>query len=91
VFISTVERSVPFDIFAFYRGMHTYVGVDSIALGAVESASIFEALTPGFEDGTLKPFAVLPSSTFALEQGDDAYRKALAGSPERLAFVPHPR
>lgn len=91
VFISTVERSVPFDIFAFYRGMHTYVGVDSIALGAVDCAPVFEALTPGFEDGTLKPFAVSPASTFALEQGDEAYRKALAGSSERLAFVPHSR
>jgi NADPH:quinone reductase-like Zn-dependent oxidoreductase len=91
IFISTLERSVPFDIFAFYRGMHTYVGVDSIALGAVECAPIFEALTPGFEDGTLKPFAIAPASMFALEQGDQAYRKALAGSPERLAFVPHSR
>ena len=88
VFISTVERSVPFDIFAFYRGMHTYVGVDSLALTAVDCAAIFEALTPGFEDGTLKPFPVSDASTFALEQADDAYRKALAGSAERLAFVP---
>ena len=31
VFISTVERPVPFDIFAFYRGMHTFVGIDSLA------------------------------------------------------------
>lgn len=88
IFISTVERSVPFDIFAFYRGMHTYVGIDSLALTAVDCAAIFEALTPGFEDGTLKPFPVSDASTFALDQADDAYRKALAGSPGRLAFVP---
>jgi NADPH2:quinone reductase len=88
VFIATVERSVPFDIFAFYRGIHTYVGIDSLALGAVDCAAIFEALTPGFEDGTLRPFPVSAASTFALEQADDAYRKALAGSAERLAFVP---
>lgn len=88
VFISTVERSVPFDIFAFYRGMHTYVGIDSLALTAVDCAAIFEALTPGFEDGTLKPFPVSAASAFALEQAGDAYRKALAGSSERLAFVP---
>jgi NADPH:quinone reductase len=91
VFISTVERSVPFDIFAFYRGMHTYVGVDSVALTAVDCAAIFEALTPGFEDGTLKPFAVAAAATFTLEQADDAYRAVLKGSAERLAFVPTSR
>lgn len=88
ILISTVERNVAFDIFAFYRGMHTFVGIDSLALTAADCAAIFEALTPGFEDGTLKPFVVSPASTFALEQADDAYRKALAGSGERLAFVP---
>ena len=33
IFISTIERSVPFDIFAFYRGQHRYIGVDTLALG----------------------------------------------------------
>ena len=88
VFISTVEKSVPFDIFAFYRGIHTYVGVDSLALSAVDCAAIFEALTPGFEDGSLKPFPVKPDSTFPLEEAAAAYRKVLGGSAERLAFVP---
>ena len=88
VFIATIERGVTFDIFAFYRGMHTYVGVDSLALSAADCAPIFEALAPGFEDGSLRPFPVAASGTFALEQADDAYRKVLGGSSERLAFVP---
>jgi len=88
VFIATIERAVPFDIFTFYRGMHTYVGIDSLALGVTDSAPIFEALAPGFEDGSLKPFPVEASGTFTLEQANDAYRKVLGGSPERLAFVP---
>jgi len=57
----------------------------------VDCAAIFEALAPGFEDGTLQPFPVSPRSTFTLEQANDAYRQALAGSPERLAFAPQPR
>jgi NADPH2:quinone reductase len=88
VFIATVDRAVPFDIFTFYRGMHTYVGIDSLALSAADCASIFEELAPGFEDGSLRPFPVAPSGTFTLEQAKDAYRKVLGGSPERLAFVP---
>jgi NADPH:quinone reductase-like Zn-dependent oxidoreductase len=89
-FIATVERAVPFDIFAFYRGMHTYVGVDSLALGAADCAPIFEALKPGFEDGTLKPFAVEGGARYPLEDADRAYRAVLAGAPGRLAFVPDP-
>jgi NADPH2:quinone reductase len=88
IFISTHDRAVPFDIFAFYRGMHTYVGVDSLAMSAVDCAAIFEAMAPGFEDGSLRPFPVDEKGTFALEQANDAYRKVLGGSPERLAFVP---
>jgi NADPH:quinone reductase-like Zn-dependent oxidoreductase len=88
IFIATTDRAVPFDIFAFYRGMHTYVGIDSLALTAADCAFIFEELTPGFEDGSLQPFPVAPGATFTLEQANDAYRKVLSGSPERLAFVP---
>lgn len=88
VFIATLDRAVPFDIFAFYRGMHTFVGIDSLAIPASECAAIFDALRPGFEDGTLRPFAVRPGGLFALEQATEAYRRVLAGSPDRLAFVP---
>jgi NADPH:quinone reductase len=88
IFISTVDRAVPFDIFAFYRGMHTFVGIDSLAITAVECAATFEAMSPGFEDGTLKPFPVDDADTFPLERAMDAYRKVLGGSPSRIAFVP---
>ncbi|HUJ00157.1 MAG TPA: zinc-binding alcohol dehydrogenase family protein [Usitatibacter sp.] len=88
VFIATVERAVPFDILAFYRGMHTFVGVDSLALAAVDCAAILAALRPGFEDGTLRPYAVAESARFPLERANEAYRAVLAGSPGRAAFVP---
>ena len=88
VFIATLDRAVPFDIFTFYRGMHTFAGVDTLALPAVECASIFDALRPGFEDGTLRPFEVKRDGFFSLDQATEAYRRVLAGSPHRLAFVP---
>jgi NADPH:quinone reductase-like Zn-dependent oxidoreductase len=88
VFIATLERAVPFDIFAFYRGMHTYVGVDSLALTAVDCAPIFDELRPGFDDGTLRPFELRDDGLFGLERANDAYRRVLGGSPDRLAFVP---
>jgi NADPH:quinone reductase-like Zn-dependent oxidoreductase len=88
IFISTSDRAVPFDIFAFYRGQHNYVGVDSIALRAVECAPILEALTAGFEAGTLKPFPIRDDAAFTLEEAVPAYRRVLGGSPDRLLFAP---
>jgi len=88
VFISTLERSVPFDIFAFYRGMHTYAGVDSLAMSASDCAPIFEALRPGFEDGSLRPFEVPADARFGLQDANRAYRAVLAGAVGRMAFVP---
>lgn len=87
VFIATLERAVPFDIFAFYRGMHTYVGIDTLALSAVDCAPIFESLAPGFEDGSLRPFKA-QAAGFALEEGTAAYQRVLAGSADRLYFAP---
>ena len=30
IFIATIDRPVPFDIFTFYRGRHSYFGIDSL-------------------------------------------------------------
>jgi NADPH:quinone reductase len=86
VFIATVERAVPFDIFAFYRGRHSFFGVDTLALDATASAEILERLTPGFETGALKAFPV--EKTYPLEQAKDAYRAVLTGARQRVALTP---
>jgi NADPH:quinone reductase-like Zn-dependent oxidoreductase len=88
MFIATQERAVPFDIFTFYRGMHTYVGIDTLALSAADCAPIFDALRAGFEDSTLRPFPVDEARAFRLDAAGQAYRQVLKGSTERLAFVP---
>lgn len=86
IFISTHDRSVPFDIFTFYRGMHTYVGVDSLAMDCVASTTQLDAMRDGFERGTLKPFPV--ARAYRLEDAIDAYRSVLAGSPDRVVLQP---
>lgn len=86
VFIATVERSVPFDIFAFYRGRHTFCGIDTLALDAAASAEILGRLTPSFESGALRPFPV--NGTYPLERAKDAYRDVLAGARERIVLTP---
>lgn len=88
IFIATVERPVPFDIFAFYRGMHTYVGIDTLALDCVATAERIDSLHAGFEAGTLQPFAVAEAGWHPLAEALGVYREVLAGAPERRVLRP---
>ena len=88
VLIATLDRAVPFDILAFYRARHRYVGVDTLAMDSAACAAVLEALTPGFEAGTLRPFPVLPDHVFALRDAAAAYRAVLAGARERVVLDP---
>lgn len=88
ILISTIERPVPFDIFKFYRGRHTYVGVDTLAMSCEESAVTLDLLAPGFEDGSLKPFPVDDNSIYSLSNALEAYRIVLAGARERIVIRP---
>lgn len=88
IFISTVEKPVPFDIFAFYRGQHTYVGIDTLAMDCEDAAEILDQLAPGFEDGSLKPFPVHADNVFSLSDAAAAYRCVLAGARERVVVRP---
>jgi NADPH:quinone reductase-like Zn-dependent oxidoreductase len=88
ILISTVERSVPFDIFVFYRGEHAFVGIDSLALDARASATLLRELLPGFASGQLKPFPVVESGSYPLERAMDAYRAVQAIARDRVVLVP---
>jgi NADPH:quinone reductase-like Zn-dependent oxidoreductase len=88
ILISTLERAVPFDIFAFYRGRHTYVGIDSLAMTSAEGAEILAQLAPDFEAGTLQPFPIHADSVFALARAKEAYRHVLGGAQHRVLLKP---
>lgn len=88
ILISTVDRAVPFDIFAFYRGRHTFVGIDTLALTDVACAEILALLTPGFESGALTAFPVAPENIYPLVRAAEAYRAVLAGTPGRVVLAP---
>jgi len=88
VFISTIERAVPFDIFAFYRGRHKFLGIDTLALDSGNCAEILDTLKPGFERGSLRAFPVSDSAMFSLAEAEQAYRAVIAGSRERIVLAP---
>ncbi len=88
ILISTIERSVPFDILGFYRRNLQLVGVDSLKLDVVKCAAILDALAPGFTDGSLRAFDVDAAGLVPLDQAIEAYQQVLAGSSSRVVFVP---
>jgi NADPH:quinone reductase-like Zn-dependent oxidoreductase len=88
IFIATVERPVPFDIFTFYRGMHTYVGIDTLALDAEASVSRLAAMHDGFEAGSLRPFTIAADAVFAIADAAAVYRRVIGGAPQRLVLRP---
>ncbi len=86
--IATKGETVPFDLFRFYRGMHSFAGIDTLALDCVRSCELLDGLRSGFEDGSLQPFPVLPANALPLAQALQAYRRVLAGTPERIVLHP---
>ncbi len=88
IFIAAVNKIVPFDIFAFYRGRHTYVGLDTLALSSVETAEILRDLQPGFASGHLKPYPIQPHAIYPLERAAEAYVAVLGSSRDRLVLRP---
>jgi NADPH:quinone reductase-like Zn-dependent oxidoreductase len=84
IFIATEDRAIPFDIFTFYRGMHTFVGIDTLALDCIESTKLLNILRPGFESGKLKPFE--SDKVFDLDNALEAYKLVLGGVQKRVVF-----
>ena len=88
IFIAVIDRFVTFDILAFYKGRHTYVGIDTIALSSVETGAILRDLAPGFAEGALKPFPIKDSAIYALEDAHAAYQAVMGSSRDRVVLVP---
>ncbi|MFM0739567.1 zinc-binding alcohol dehydrogenase family protein [Paraburkholderia xenovorans] len=88
IFISTLDRAVPFDIFSFYRGQHTYVGIDTLALDSADGAQILDQLLPLFLSGKLKPFPIYGESVFSIDDTVHAYQAVLRGSTHRVLINP---
>lgn len=88
VFISTFERSVPFDIFDFFRGRHRYIGINTLALDSVHCAQIFAKLRASFEAGRLRPFPVVQGAVHGIADAAKAYAAVERSSPDRVILKP---
>jgi NADPH2:quinone reductase len=88
ILIATIERTVPFNILEFYRGQHTYVGIDTLGLSSVATGAVLRELGPGFAGGHLKPFAIKASAIYSLEQAKAAFTAVAGSSRDRVILRP---
>src|ERR1700674_4842386 len=51
ILIAAVDRIVQFNILEFYRGQHTYVGVDTLGLSSIATGAVLRELVSGFASG----------------------------------------
>jgi NADPH:quinone reductase len=88
ILIATIERVVPFNILEFYRGQHTYLGIDTLGLSSIASGAVLRELGPGFASGHLRPFPILPGAIYPLEQARAALLAVAGSARDRVILRP---
>lgn len=89
IFIAAFKQTVPLDIFAFYRGRHTYVGIDTLSLSSIATGEVLRDLVPGFASGALRPFPIPAHALHPLERVHEAYIAVLGSSRDRVVLLPN--
>jgi len=90
ILIATIERTVPFNILEFYRGQHTYVGIDTLGLSSVATGAVLRELGSGFAGGQLKPFPIKDGGIYPLQDARAALLAVAGSSRNRVILRPAP-
>jgi NADPH:quinone reductase-like Zn-dependent oxidoreductase len=88
ILIAAIDKIVQFNIFEFYRGRHTYVGIDTLALNSIASGTVLRELAPGFAADKLKPFAIEERAIYSLNDAAKAYVAVMGSARDRVLFDP---
>jgi NADPH:quinone reductase len=88
ILIATIERIVPLNILEFYRGQHTYVGIDTLGLSSSATGAVLRELSPGFASGHLKPFPIKQAAIYSLEGAKRAFVAVAGSSRDRVILRP---
>ncbi len=88
ILIAAIDRIVPFNILEFYRGQHTYVGIDTLGLSSIATGDVLRELAPGFAGRKLKPFPINPTAIYPLEEAKHAFVAVAGSSRDRVILKP---
>jgi NADPH2:quinone reductase len=88
ILIAAIDRIVQFNILEFYRGQHTYVGIDTLGLSSVATGDVLRELAPGFANGHLQPFPINPAAIYPLEEAKRAFVAVDGSSRDRVILRP---
>ena len=88
ILIAAVHKVVQFNILEFYRGRHTYVGIDTLAFSSIESADVLRSVQSGFADGSLRPFPITGNAIYSLADAKAAYTAVIGSSRDRIVLRP---
>jgi NADPH:quinone reductase-like Zn-dependent oxidoreductase len=88
ILIAAIRPIVPFNILEFYRGQHSYVGIDTLGLSSIATGAVLRELGPGFGSGHLKPFPIRPGAVYPLEQAKAAFAAVAGSSRDRVILRP---
>jgi NADPH2:quinone reductase len=88
ILISAIDRIVQFNILEFYRGQHSYVGIDSLGLSSIATGAVLRELVPGFLSGHLEPFPIQPNAIYPLEEARAAFLAVAGSSRDRVILRP---
>ena len=90
ILIAAIAPIVPFNILEFYRGQHTYVGIDTLGLSSVATGAVLKELVPGFASGDLKPFPIRSAAIYPLQDAKAAFLAVAGSSRDRVILRPAP-
>jgi NADPH:quinone reductase len=88
ILIAAVDKIVQFNILEFYRGRHTYVGIDTLAFSSIASGDVLRGVLPGFVSGHLRPYRIVESAVYPLSNASAAYLAAISASRDRIILKP---
>ena len=90
ILIAAIAPVVAFNILEFYRGQHTYVGIDTLGLSSTATGAVLRELLPGLADGRLKPFPIKAAAIYPLQDAKAAYLAVAGSSRDRVILRPTP-
>jgi NADPH:quinone reductase-like Zn-dependent oxidoreductase len=88
ILIAAIKPVVQFNILEFYRGQHTYVGIDTLGLSSTATGAVLRELGLGFVGGHLKPFPINPNAIYPLEEAKAAFLAVAGSSRDRVILRP---